>query len=136
MATIVPSKLHPDEEVLHQLAQDSFKLGASGSYETEDRAVISNAVAHPWLEVEYPDLEVEAHYRPDTIEPSKDALGAQKSIAFDPDKIAAALEEARETVESPVAIESGLDQDREVEKGGIAFTLAADDANDTDEDDE
>ena len=129
MATIVPSKQHPDEEVLHQLAQDSFKLDSGGSYETDDRAVISNAIAHPWLEVEYPDLEVEAHYRPDSIEPSKDALGADKSIAFDPDKIAEALEEAEEAVESPVAIESGLDQDREVEKGGIAFTLAADDTD-------
>ena len=135
MATIVPSKQHPDEEVLHQLAQDSFKLSAGGSYETDDRAVITNAVAHPWLEVEYPDLEVEAHYRPDSIEPSKDALGAEKSIAFDPDKIAAALEDQAEAVESPVAIESGLDQDRKVEKGGIAFTLAADDSDETDEDD-
>lgn len=131
MATIVPSKLHPDEEVTHQLAQDSFQLGGgSDSYETDDRGVIANAIAHPWLEVEYSDVEVEGHYRPDTIKPSEDVLGAEQSIAFDPDEIAAALEEATEVEESGVAIESGLDQDKSVEEGGIAFTLAADDTND------
>ncbi len=132
MATIVPSKLHPDEEVVHQLAQDSFKLDAGGSYETDDRAVISNAVVHPWLDVEYADTEIEAHYRPDSVEPSKDVLGAAQSVAFDADAIAAVLEEYAEVEENRVAIESGLDQDKRVEKSGIAFTLAADDTNDED----
>lgn len=133
MATIVPSELHPDEEVTHQLAQDSFKLGGgSDSYETDDRAVIGNAIAHPWLEVEYDDTEVVGHYRPDSIEPSKDVLGAEASIAFDPKEIEAALAEDDEVEEGRVAIESGLDQDKSVEKGGVAFTLAADDTDDGD----
>ena len=134
MATIVPSKLHPDEEVLHQLAQDSFKLDAGGSYETEDRGVISNAVAHPWLDVEYPDVKVEGHYRPNAVDPDKDVLSAETSIAFDPEEIEKALAEANEVEAAPVAIESGLDQDKDISRGGVAFTLAADDTDEEDAD--
>lgn len=135
MATIVPSELHPDEEVTHQLAQDLFKLGGgTDSYETDDRGVIANAIAHPWLEVEYADVEVVGHYRPDTVAPAEDVLGAEASIAFDPDEIQKALEENVVVEESAVAIESGLDQDKTVEKGGIAFTLAADETDDEDND--
>lgn len=131
MATIVPSQEAPSEAVTYSLANETFELDAGGSFETDNRAVISNANAHPWLEVEEdPALVTDAEDESD-YDPSKDALSAENSIAFDPVEVAKAREEAASS--QPVAIEAGLDQDEPVEVGDTAVTLAADDFEGDDE---
>lgn len=59
MAKILPNEKHPNETVLHGLANESFKLTAKGNYETDNPITIANAEAHPWLTVEYPEPEAQ-----------------------------------------------------------------------------
>ena len=54
MATIKPNEHAPAEEVRYILANEELVLASGGSTDTDDRAVISAAESHPWLEVEYP----------------------------------------------------------------------------------
>jgi hypothetical protein len=129
MANVVPSELAPDEAQTYSLGNVTFELATGDSYETDDREVIANAVVHPWLNVEYAEGEEPvSRFRPGTVAPEDDALGTAQSIAFDPEAVEAAAAEAEAAVANPVAIEAGLDQGEPVEKGGIAFTHAADDA--------
>lgn len=132
MAQIVLSDKAPDEAV-------TFSLGNAepfeAPYETDDQSVIAGAEAHPWLTVEVDPEAVDKVEAPEQhVSPEDDALSAQNSVAFDPDEVAKAREEAAEI--NPVAIDAGLDQDEVVESpGGVAKTLAADDADDNDGED-
>lgn len=53
MATFFHSDLAPDEKVHYSFAGAEFDIEGSGTYETDDHEVIRNAVAHPWLEVDW-----------------------------------------------------------------------------------
>lgn len=48
----------PSEALRLNLATVSFELdGPSAYYETEEQDVIANALAHPWLEVDFPEVD-------------------------------------------------------------------------------
>lgn len=124
MAKIVLSDEAPQGEAV------TFSLGNAepfqAPHETDDQVLIASAAVHPWLEVERDAEEEFAVEAPEQhIKPADDALSAQNSVAFDPDEVAKAREEAAEV--NPVAIDAGLDQSEPVETGGVAETLAADD---------
>jgi hypothetical protein len=99
MAKIVHSDLAPDELVHYSFGGAEFDLGGSAkkSFESDDREVISNAQAHPWLTV------VVTPVKPDA--PAEDLT---------PDV-------------SPLAVDAGLDQNKSVTTDGVAETIAADD---------
>jgi hypothetical protein len=59
MAKITHSELAPAEKVVYTLANEQFELTAKGTYESDDPIVLSNAEAHPWLSVEYPEVAPE-----------------------------------------------------------------------------
>jgi hypothetical protein len=59
MAKITHSELAPAEKVVYTLANEQFELTAKGTHETDDPIVISNAIAHPWLEVEHDAVEAD-----------------------------------------------------------------------------
>lgn len=129
MAVIVPSKLHPAEEVFHSLPGGEFSLAPDGSYETDDPALIENAYASPWLDVK-PDEAVEYVYDDSErrLDPRKDVLAAAHgSEAFNPEAIKAVEDEKRAPWLASVAVESGLDQEKKTVEAGIAQTIAAQD---------
>jgi len=136
MAKIVPSDLAPAEAVHYSLGAVEFDLGGKSdakSFETTDRAALSNAESHPWLTVEYDEAEAidPAFYAP-KVRPEDDVLsefGPRANDAFDPEKVKAALEDARAGRVAPLAVESGTDQSEEVTSGPVAETLAADDSH-------
>jgi hypothetical protein len=57
MATIRPNENAPAGEVKYILPTATFDLADSGEYTTDDRTVLSDAETHPWLEVEYPQVD-------------------------------------------------------------------------------
>lgn len=133
MATIRPNDNAPAEEAKYILPTVTFDLAAGGSFETDDRAALAAAEAHPWLEVEY-DAAEEANYsRPERSVPyNQDYLSAVNSVAFDMEAVREA-EEAKLGVEAqPLAVDAGLDQDKlkTVGRGDqkVSLTLAADEA--------
>lgn len=127
MASIVPSKLHPDEEVSYSLAGGEFTLGPGGSYETDDQALILNAISHPWLSVEAdPATAIVVDDRARHVDPKLDVLAAAHGTeAFDSEKIVALEASKVRSVAAPVAIQAGLNQDKKVIEAGVAHTLAA-----------
>lgn len=128
MAQIVPTKEAPNDAVVYQLPAAEFALGQGDSFETEDRAVLSDASAHPWLEVKYPKSEAAVPtFRPDSVAREDDVLAAQNSEAFDTEAIR--RDAAVEASVAPLAVEPTLDQNKKVTEGGFARTLAADAAN-------
>lgn len=91
-------------------------------FETDSPIALANAAAHPWLEVEYDEAAVvdPPSYKPD-VDPTKD----RQSIQF-----AGKVKEvpAEDDVDdTPLAVEAGLDQNKEVTEGDVALTVAADD---------
>lgn len=135
MPRIVPSEAHPDHTVRHALGSaEPFELGPGGVYETDDREAIGNALPHPWLDVEYDEVEViQGGYRDRHVPREEDVLVAENSVAFDPQEIEKVESEKRETDVERLAVESGLDQGEEHEVAGIATTLAADESDASDE---
>lgn len=128
MAKIVQSDTAPSESVRYSLAGVDFELEGEGSFESNDPAVLSNAEAHPWLDVERDEKDVvHGEYR-DYLAPEDDALSAANSVANDPKAARDALPSAQGEDVQPAAVESGRDQDKRVEVAGISETLAADDA--------
>lgn len=127
MATIRPNDNAPAEDVTYILPTETFELGAGGSFETEDRATISAAVDHPWLEVEFPEVDAEVYSRPPKSVPyTEDPFSEYNDHSNDP-----ALVEETERSKfgadvAPLAVESGLDQS-EVERAAdyVDLTLAA-----------
>lgn len=134
MATIRPNENAPAEDVNYILPTESFELGAGGSYESDDPAVLAAALAHPWLEVEYSDAESVIYEAPrKSIAPEDDPYSGYHSIVNDPDAVREVEEAKAESFDNRLAVEAGLDQTEPVEVGGVALTLAA---VDTDADDE
>lgn len=129
--TITLSKEAPQEKIRFSLANDSFDLDADGKYKSSDPAVLSNAEAHPWLTVAYPEVDAFAAYQAhvETVKYEDDPLSAVNSIANDPEAAKAALVEAETVVHT--AIESGLDQNKAKKVGEVNVTIAAD-AKETD----
>lgn len=68
MAKISPNEKHPNETVIHGLANEDFKLTAKGVYETDNLVTIAQAESHPWLEVEY-DAPEEQPDAPEDADP-------------------------------------------------------------------
>lgn len=131
MPTIKHSDAAPNEAVGYALANVNFSLGdGEAGYETDDRSVISAAEAHPWLTVEYPEADEAADYGRygPSVDPDEDVLGAARSVAFDLDEVREVEEAKRIVATSHTAIEAGLDQGEPAEVGGVAVTLAADEA--------
>lgn len=136
MAKIVLSELAPAEAVHFSFAEGEFTLGGKSdakAFETTDRALLSNAAGHPWLDVQYDESEaVDPTFVDNQVRPEDDVLsasGPRANDAFDPEKIKAAEDAKREAVSQPVAIEAGLDQTEEISLGDVAETVAADDAH-------
>ena len=130
MATIRPNDNAPDEQVKYCLGSVDFDLGPGDEYQTDDRAAIADASAHPWLEVEVPQVQELSEARASRSVPYEDdVLAAVNSEAFNFEKIKAEQEARAEVIESPVAIQAGLDQGKPVEEGGVAVTLAADNSD-------
>ncbi len=127
MATILPNEHAPSESVRYLLANADFELAGGGSYDTDDRAVLGAAEAHPWLKVKYPEVD-EALYEAvqRSVPYEDDVLAAPNSIAFDPEEIRKAEEAKRVAFGAPLAVDSGLDQDKAKKVGPVAVTLAAD----------
>lgn len=125
MATIRTNDHAPDEEAKYILPLETFDLGPGDSFETENRNTISNAEAHPWLEVEYPEFpELGGVGREaGSVAPEDDVLSEENSLAFDREQIAKDNAEAQVT--APVAIEAGLDQGESIDQRGVAVTIAA-----------
>ncbi len=98
MAKITQGELAPAEKVVYTLANEQFELTAKGSYETDDPIVISNAIAHPWLDVEFDEV-------------------APEEVDADADVRVVGL-----------AVEAGQDQKDALYADGTPVTLAADDA--------
>lgn len=135
MANVTPSQLHPAEEVRYSLASaEPFTLSPGGSHKTDDRTVIAEASAHPWLAVEYDAAEAPvAAFRPGQIAPEDDALSALNSVAFDPEAVKRDREQFN-AVEERTAIESGETQtEPKVVPPKVAITRAADVDQDDDE---
>lgn len=129
MAKIVPSPLAPSEPFRVTTASGSVELDGSkktSAYETDDIALMGEARVHPWLEVQTPKADVVTAAPAVRLDPTKDPLSAQypdAKLAFDAE---AARQAQPESVEvDPIAVDAGLDQDKEVKTGEVAETLAA-----------
>jgi DsbC/DsbD-like thiol-disulfide interchange protein len=130
MATIITNEHAPKEEATYILPTATFDLAQGGSYETDDRRVLSDAEAHPWLEVEYAAEETEVFERPSKSVPYEDDyLSAANSKAFDLDEVRRTEEAKYGGDTNRLAVDAGLDQNEEVvsESGAFAYTLAGDD---------
>lgn len=128
MATIRPNEHAPNEDITYILPTATFELGVGGEYETDDRAVLSAAVDHPWLEVEFPAVDETIYQAPSKRVPAEeDPLSSLNDRSNDP----AAVEETERSKYSataaPLAVESGLDQSEVVrdETERVDLTLAA-----------
>lgn len=128
MAKIVSSEAAPSEAVHYTFAGAEFDLGSgkSASFETNDLGVLQAAESHPWLTVEYPEVEMIAGEFREQVKPEDDPLSFVNYKGNDPEVVKADAE-ARLKAESaqPVAIEAGLDQTKKVVTGDVAETLAA-----------
>lgn len=127
MAKIVLSDVAPKDDTL------SFSLGQESGievpYETDDRELLANANAHPWLEVEYDETqEAGGVFIDNQLSPADDHLSAVNDHSNDPDAVRAEIERRLAEVEdpTPLAVRSGLDQNEPVSVGPVALTLAAD----------
>jgi hypothetical protein len=130
MATIRPNDNAPSDAVKYIFPLETFDLAPGGEHETEDRNTLSAAEAHPWLEVEYPEIEELAVTRGSRSVPySEDVLAAPNSQAFDVEAVRAALPDDQRWLPA-TAVEASLDQGEVVQEGGVALTLAADEAQD------
>lgn len=132
MAKIVHSEAAPSEAVHYSFAGVEFDLGGrKKGYDSDDPTVLANAESHPWLRVERPEVEVVAGAYVEQLSPEEDHLTAA-GHEIDPNDPAEAKRAEEAKVENnitPVAIDSGLDQDEVVETDGVAQTIAADKEN-------
>lgn len=133
MATIRPNDNAPAEDVKYIFPTATFDIASGGSYETDDRAILSAAEDHPWLDVEYPEVpeEVAVTREPKSVPYQDDVLAAVNSKAFDLDLVRQAEEEKTAVFADHLAIQAGLTQTEPVTEGGIDQTLAAADESST-----
>jgi hypothetical protein len=125
MAKIVASANAPKGNFRFSLANTEIdKL----PYETDLAADVANAETHPWLEVEYDEVEELSEVAGQiSLTPEEDALSSLNDKSNDPKAVKDAIEARDDDKKSaPVAIQSGLDQKKvEVTDSGIAETVAA-----------
>jgi hypothetical protein len=134
MATIRPNENAPAEEVHYTLPSAEFDLGPGGSYESDDRAVAAAAEDHPWLEVEYPQVNAEVYTRPaKSIPYREDPFSEYNDFSNDPARVEETEREKYSATVAPLAVEAGLDQSEPVSVGNTDLTLAAADETDTDD---
>lgn len=125
MAKIVLSDTAPEGAKKFSLASAEIEV----PFETNDNEILSNARQHPWLSVEEPKASTEAPPSyVNHLDPKDDALSALNSIANDPDEVKKALEAREDRTVARVALNADLDQQKKVETGGVAETVAAADA--------
>lgn len=122
MAKIVLSDAAPEDAVHFSLGQ--FEIDVP--HDTRNRDLISDAVAHPWLNVEYDEVEVLGGEGPSTANLANDPLAAGNDVSNDPEAVQAELDR-REAEKAPLAVDAALDQDEPQTAGPVAITLAADD---------
>lgn len=136
MATIRPNDNAPAEEMKVILPTATFDLSQGGTYETDDRNVLADAEAHPFLTVEHPEQDAEAAVtrESDSVPYADDYLAAPNSKAFDTEEVQRVESDKREDVSSRLAVDAGLNQSKAETVGEgdheIAVTLAADDSTD------
>lgn len=137
MATIRPNDNAPDEAVKYIFPLEAFDLVPGDEFKTDDRNTLSAAEAHPWLDVEYEEFpELSETPARKGVPYEDDVLTSPNSIAFDPEEVLKARAEFQAIDDSRTALDAGLDQGEVVEKGGVAQTLAADEAQDEPANDE
>lgn len=132
MAKIVTNELAPKDVQSFSLANENFEA----PFETNDPVVISNAAAHPWLDVEYDkETAVAPQFVDRQVSPADDAHSAQNSVANDPKAVKAALEARDDLTAMPLAVDAGLKQDKAETVGEgddkVAVTIAADETDST-----
>lgn len=129
MATIRPNDNALAQDAEYNLPGAKFTLGPGDSYETDDRAVLSDAETHPFLIVEYPEQpQVSVSRESGSVPYEDDYLTAPNSRAFDLEEVERVETEKHGTDAARLAVQSGLDQNKQTEIAGIGVTLAADDA--------
>lgn len=125
MATIRPNENAPAEDVNYILPTETFELGADGSFESDDPAVLAAALAHPWLAVEYSEQESVVYEAPrKSIAPEDDPYSGYHSIVNDPEAVREVEEAKVASFDNRLAVEAGLDQKEPVEEAGVSRTLA------------
>lgn len=125
MAKIVPSKNAPSEDFTVTFGVGQVK--STEPLETTNTDLIAEAQNHPWLDVEYDEVEIlGGEVVPPAVDPAKDPLSAQNpdnQHLNDPDVVRAARAEADAL--APAAIDPVLDQDKTKVEGGVAKTVAS-----------
>lgn len=126
MAKIVASKIAPDEEFTVSVGAGLVKPGDT----SDDRQLLIEAEAHPWLDVEYDEVEMlGGDVIPPSVDPKKDPLsiqGPQAALPFDPEAVKADTAKVLGVGQlAPAAIDAGLDQDKSVTAGPVAKTVQA-----------
>lgn len=134
MATITTNDKAPEGAVKYVFPTETFDLNSGDTKDTLDQELLRAAEAHPWLRVEYPELEELAVTREPTSVPyADDYLSAPNTKAFDPEEVRRVESEKRSATEAPVAVEAGLVQTEDDHVGNVAVTLAAYDPQEDDE---
>lgn len=111
MVTITHSDAAPTEPVNYSFSGINFEIkGKDGKYETDDPFVISNALVHPWLHVEFPKPELVKGAYVQQLLPKDDAMSAINDKSNDPAEVRKTEEAKASEMQQPVAIDAGLDQ--------------------------
>ena len=138
MATIRTNDNAPADSVKYVFPLETFDLAPGGEFETKNRDTIASAHSHPWLVVEEETVDElgGGDWERRSVPYEEDVLAAPNSKAFDVEAIKADREEQRDVVVNHTAIQAGLDQGESVEVADVAFTVAADEAQDDEVDDD
>lgn len=124
MPTITLSEFAPTEAKHFSLGNAEFDVAGSG-YETSDPRVIADALAHPWLEVKFPEVKTVVTEYVGQVRPEDDRLSQINDHSNDPEVAAKAEADKQTSTIDPVAIDAGEDQTKIVDDGGVAETMAA-----------
>jgi hypothetical protein len=126
---IVLNDLAPSDAGTFSIANYVFET----PHETTDPGLISEAHAHPWLDVEVDESQlVQADDTDHRLSREDDAHSALNSEAFDPEAIE--RDRAKTADVTPLAVQADLDQGKAETVGEgdneVAVTLAADESED------
>lgn len=129
MAQILLSDFAPTEAKHFSLANAEFDITGTG-YETTDPKVIADAIAHPWLDVKFPEVKTIVTDYVGQVRPEDDRLSQMNDNSNDPEVAAKAEADKGSSTIDPVAIDAGEDQKKIIDEGGVAETMAAAAASD------
>lgn len=132
MATIRPNDNAPTETITYNFPEGYVDLGPGDEFESDDRGLLASAASHPWLDVEYPEVDEEVYSRPSKSIPYReDPFSEYNDFSNDPEKVEETERGKYDSTISPLAVEAGLDQSEEVVVDDrVAVTLAAADEAD------